>query len=160
MHPKIEELQVSLKALREALDKAIPNDEPFTSQGGWNAPSISWSDLDEAIRDLEELIELHGQDAQVGNVEAYDALIARVKFLQDSTIPNIWGNPVSGLPAFYISISSWHRDIQRLLKSDPRHEVTEELKSLRRRLRAAEATLGALEPSIERVVSMVADIRP
>jgi len=162
VNEKIIELKDRLISLKGALDKAIPNDEAFTTQGGWSAPSVSWADLDAAVEDVIAVIDRRGDGSDPLDTDAADKIekiITRLKFLEDSTVPNIWGNTAAGVQAFLLTMFMVRRDLEIFLKTDPRHQITEDLNAIRRRVRAANATLNSLEPNLTQVSSMVSDIQ-
>jgi hypothetical protein len=82
----------------------------------------------------------------------------RLQYLQQQTIPNIWGNPSAGVPAFMFTMDGLEQALEPVLKHDIRKEAVARLKRLSTQIRGMEARISGLEPRAASIDEKVTSI--
>jgi hypothetical protein len=164
MHPVLITTKQELEKLVTSL-KAIASNEPLNvAHGGWNIPGVTRDELVQVVERVMLLISERGTD-QIG---AGEALITdykqRLEFLRVHTVPQIWGsNATQSVSAFMITMQVLQTALENALPEN--QDLAQEIaharanaKKATTRLRALEASLGALEPRSASLDEMVGRI--
>ncbi|HFL1158284.1 TPA: hypothetical protein ACGSE5_004475 [Escherichia coli] len=152
MNEILSDLTVELESITSKLGTLIPSNEPLSiAHGNWTFPGITKNEL---INKAQELITIiNGLDSNISE-EKENILIdykKRLRFLSDSTIPNIWGNPAQGVPPYLITLDGLKEELDKLFNKN--HNA--DLQRAVTKLRALEARLKQVEPRTSSLSSMV-----
>ena len=120
MNEILMDLKTELENVISKVNSAIPSNEPFSiAHSNWSFPGVTKNDLVSKAQEIISLVE--GLDGDV--FEDSDGVIAdykrRIKFLADSTIPNIWSNAALGVPNYLITLDGLKYELNR--KFDRNH---------------------------------------
>lgn len=156
MHDVLESICSELDQLAAQVNSSIQSDEPFgIVHSSWNFPGVTRSELADVASSIAVLIRERGGD-DLGESEArLSDYPRRIKFLRDSTVPNIWGNPAAGVPAYLLTLECLRAAVAPALTADPHEEIAAALRRMTGKVRALEAQLRDLGPRSETLESMV-----
>jgi hypothetical protein len=159
MHQSLQTIFDQLGKTIQLLQTAITSDQTFAvAHGNWSFPNIGKAELIAKAQSLADLIETEGAD-EVGEQEAVlTEWNKRLVFLQQQVIPNIWGNPVAGVPAYMFAMDGLLAATEPSLKGDSQKEAIAKLKKLSGQIRGMEARMGGLEPRSETIDDKVTAI--
>lgn len=92
MHEALEELQVQLKKVIAQVKATVPAGQVFgIAHSNWSFPGLTSEELSAEAQSLIDFIDDHDVD-DLGEAESVlNDYIRRIKFLHESTVPNIWG---------------------------------------------------------------------
>lgn len=158
MNATLQNLVNELEQLINALNSSIPNDDPFSiAHGNWSFPSVSKSDLINVTNDVATLIKTRGPSDLGKYEQELSGYIRKLSFLRGSTVPNIWGNPQLGVPAYFLTIEGLFRALAPALKNDNdvAAGISQTARRLTTRLRALEVRLNDTEPRTGKLAEMV-----
>jgi hypothetical protein len=118
--------------------------------------SLTRVDLIGEAQSLIDLIKDEGGD-EVGDHEPLlTDYIRRLQFLQQSTIPNLWGNSAAGVPAYMFTLQGLRKALAPILtRGRSREEAITNLRKITGQIRGLEARLNGLEPRAASVAQMV-----
>ena len=159
MHETLEELQVQLKKVIAQVKATVPAGQVFgIAHSNWSFPGLTSEELSAEAQSLIDFID----DCDVDDLgEAESVLsdyIRRIKFLHESTVPNIWGSPSAGVPAYFLTLQGLRKALTTALVRDDHAETTSKLRKLTNQVRSLEARLKDLEPRTTSLATMVARI--
>lgn len=156
MHQSLTNIQKQLEAVISQLRSSIPNDEPFgNAQNNWSFPGLTRAELVAETQSIIDAINDQGGE-EVGDQEArLTDYVRRLQFLQQNTIPNLWGNAGQAVPTFLITLDGLRRALAPILNRDGRKEAIAKLRRLTEQIRNLEARVNGLEPRTEPIATMV-----
>lgn len=155
MHQALEKIQEQLTQVIARL-KASGGDEPFgNAHNNWTFPGLTRLELVEYAQSIIDMIDANEVD-ELGDSEARIIDYARrLTFLQQQTVPNIWGNPAAGVPAYVFTLDGLRKALTPVLVRDDKAEAVAALKRITRELRGMEASLNGLKPRTASLTTMV-----
>lgn len=156
MHQSLKALKEQLLQVIAQLKASIGSDEPFgNAHNNWTFPGLTRSDLVADAQSIIDLIDSNGVE-ELGDSEAIISdYKRRLQLLQQQTIPNMWGNPAAGVPAYIFTIDGLRKALMPVLIRDDRAEAIAALRKITRQLRGMEASLNGLEPRTASLTAMV-----
>lgn len=164
MGEAIRKLEEELQALVKSINNHIPGNEPFNiAHGGWNIPGLSRLDLltqvDRISYSLVSCRELELEDYTEASVLSYTA---RLEFVINNTLPNLWGNPAAAVQALVLTLDGLESFVKSLQSPDDldknREEVRVGIKEASKQLRSMQSRLRTLQPRFENLDSMLSRI--
>ncbi|MGF6771392.1 hypothetical protein P3T18_003871 [Paraburkholderia sp. GAS199] len=156
MHAILEALCVELDQLAAQVKSSIPNDEPFgIAHGNWSFAALTRPELVEAAASIATMIRERGGDSVADNETRLNDYVRRLQFLKASTVPNIWGSPAQGVPAYMLTLDGLRRALLPVLTNDPNLENAAAVRRLATQIRAMEARVKGLEPRSVALADMV-----
>ncbi len=161
MHQVLEEIKEQLTTIIQRLESSIPNDQPFANtHGNWSFPGLTRSELVEDAQSIIDMIDSHEAD-ELGDSEArIKDYVRRLTYLQQATIPNLWGNAGQAVPAYIFTLDGLRKVLAAALVRDDRAKIAAARQKIMRQLRGMEATLNGLEPrtaSLDKMVERIED---
>ena len=159
MHETLEELQAQLKKVIAQVKASIPAGQVFgIAHANWSFPGLTSEELSAEAQSLIDFIDDYGVD-DLGDAESVlSDYIRRIKFLHESTVPNIWGSPSAGVPTYFLTLQGLRKALTTALVRDDHAETTSKLRKLTNQVRSLEARLKDLEPRTTSLATMVARI--
>ncbi len=159
MHETLEELQAQLKKVIAQVKASIPAGQVFgIAHSNWSFPGLTSEELSAEAQSLIDFIDDYGVD-DLGDAESVlSDYIRRIKFLHESTVPNIWGSPSAGVPTYFLTLQGLRKALTTALVRDDHAETTSKLRKLTNQVRSLEARLKDLEPRTTSLATMVARI--
>ncbi|WP_417644613.1 hypothetical protein, partial [Klebsiella variicola] len=152
MHEILSDLKVELESIISKINTLIPSNEPFSvAHANWTFPGLTKNDLINRANNLISLIECIGDDVSEENLIILADYKRRLRFISDSTIPNLWSNAAAGVPAYLLTLDELKKELDKLFDNN----YSAELQKAVRKLRALEATLKGVEPRTASLSSMV-----
>ncbi|EIY5372549.1 TPA: hypothetical protein ACHV3X_001474 [Klebsiella variicola] len=152
MHEILSDLTVELESIISKINTLIPSNEPFSiAHANWTFPGLTKNDLINRANNLISLIECIGDNVTEDNVIILADYKRRLRFISDSTIPNLWSNAAAGVPAYLLTLDELKKELDKLFDNN----YSTELQKAVRKLRALEATLKGVEPRTASLSSMV-----
>jgi hypothetical protein len=150
------ELEKLLDQIVTRLETAVPNDEPFgNAHGNWTFPGLTRAELIEEADSIANQIETRGGD-DIGEHEArLQDYVRRLQFIDGQTIPNLWGNPGVGVPAYLFTMNGLRKALAPVLNQNQHADALVKLKKLTGQLRSMEARLNGLDPRTTSLATMV-----
>jgi hypothetical protein len=116
MSETLAHLQSELEYIISKINSTIPTNDPLNiAHGNWSYVGLNKSQLINIAQDISILIEsINGEF-----FEDSDGLLSdyrrRLRFLADSTVPNIWSSAASAVPAYIITLDSLKSEIEKNL---------------------------------------------
>ncbi|EGA8981075.1 TPA: hypothetical protein ACVNQO_001229 [Escherichia coli] len=146
------DLKTELENIITKINSTIPTNDPLSiAYNNWSFPGITKAELISKAEDIFPLLEsVDGDFFDDSNGILLDSK-RRLRFLSDSTIPNIPSNAALAVPNYLITLESLKGELNN--KLDRNHSA--DLQKAVRRLRALEARLNQLEPKSGSLSSMV-----
>lgn len=146
------DLKAELENIITKINSTIPTNDPLSiAYNNWSFPGITKAELISKAEDIFPLLEsVDGDFFDDSNGILLDSK-RRLRFLSDSTIPNIPSNAALAVPNYLITLESLKGELNKRL--DRNHSA--DLQKAVRRLRALEARLNQLEPKSGSLSSMV-----
>lgn len=159
MHETLESLQTQLKLVITQVETSIPAGQPFgIAHANWSFPGLTSEELVAEAQSLVDLIDKHDND-DLGDAESLlEDYVRRIKFLQSSTVPNIWGNPAAGVSTYLLTLEGLRKILTATLIKDDHAEAITKLHKLTIQVRTIEARLKDLEPRTTSLTTMVSRI--
>lgn len=156
MNETLQKVKTELSNVIGKLQSAIPSDEPFgVAHNNWSFPAITRSELVAEAQSIIDLIDSRGPE-ELGSADALiKDYVRRLNHLQAQTIPNLWGNAGSAVPAYMFTIEGLRRALLPVLIHDGQAESAEKLRRLAIQLRGLESRLHGLEPRTATLSTMV-----
>lgn len=160
MNETLEKINAELKQVVAKIQSHVPAGQPFgNAHNNWSFPGLTAEELAEEAQSLIDLIEENKSD-DLGEFEStLQDYVRRIKFLQESTVPNIWGNAGSGVPTYLMTLQGLRRVLAKALTRDDHAEATAKLRKLTTHVRSLEARLKDLEPRTASLSTMVSRIQ-
>ena len=159
MHEALVEIVERLKSLSESIEKHVGSDEPFSIvHGNWSFPGVTKNELIDEINEFVDQIENEAGEDLGGDVDLIQDYVRRIKYLQESTVPQIWGNSGQAGFALFFTLRGLRRALDASLKNDIRRENIRSQKLIQRSIRAMEARLKEVEPktlSLEKMIERI-----
>lgn len=156
MHEALIAIADQLEKVIASLKSQVPNDEPFgTAHGNYSFPGLTRAELVEEAQSIIDMIDenevevLGSSEARIKDYER------RLVHLQQLTIPQMWGNAGSAVPAYMFTLAGLRKTLESVLKTDDRAEALAALRKLNNQLRGMQARVNALEPRTASLTSMV-----
>lgn len=152
MNNTLSDLTIELEGIISKLGATIPNNEPLSIvHGNFSIAGITKNELINKSQEIITLIKCIDEDIP----EEKDAILIdykrRLRFISDSTIPNIWSSSAQAIPPYLITLDALKEEINKLF--DKNHNAN--LQKAVTRLRALEARLKQVEPRTTSLSSMV-----
>lgn len=158
MHPALVAINVQLDSIVVLLKEAVPSEEAFgLAHGNWSFPGLDRAELIEEAQSIIDLIAERGSD-EITDSDRLTDYLRRLKHLQSSTIPNLWGNAGQAVSAYMLTLHGLRKAIAPSLIPDEQASGLETLKKLNTQRRAIEARLKDLEPRTTSIAEMVGRI--
>jgi hypothetical protein len=159
MHETLEALQTQLKQVVAKVKAAVPAGQPFgVAHNNWSFPGLTSEELASEAQSLVDLIDDLGDD-DVGDAESVlQDYVRRIKFLHESTVPNIWSNAATGVPTYLLTIQGLQKVLTAALVRDDHAVQVAKLRKLTNQVRSMEARLRDLEPRTTSLTTMVSRI--
>jgi hypothetical protein len=156
MHEALIAIGDLLEKVITQLKTAVPSDEPFgTAHGNWSFPGLTRAELIEEAQSIIDMID-ENEVETLGSSEARVRDYARrLVHLQQQTIPNLWSNAGSAVPAYMLTIAGLRKTLEPVLNTDERAEAQAKIRKLSIQLRAMEARVKGIEPRTTDLNSMV-----
>ncbi|HCI6654123.1 TPA: hypothetical protein NPP25_003615 [Klebsiella quasipneumoniae subsp. similipneumoniae] len=152
MNEVLSDLIVELESIISKLGTIIPTNDPFSIvHANWTFPGLTKNDLINKARNLISLIECIEDDIPDEKISILMDYKKRLRFISDSTIPNLWGNVAAGVPPYLMTLDGLKEELNKLF--DKNHNA--DLQRAVRGLRALEARLKQVEPRTASLSSMV-----
>lgn len=156
MHEVLEKLKSELDDLIKEVESKIPNEEPFgIAHGNWSFPELTRSELVEEAQSIVDLIDDHHTDDLGKSEKRLADYTRRIQYLRSNTVPNIWGNAASAVPAYLLTLNGLRSSLRSALTFDQQKEASKRLRNLRNQLRGMEARLREIEPRTGTLAEMV-----
>lgn len=156
MHEALVAIADQLEKVIASLKSQVPNDEPFgTAHGNYSFPGLTRVELVEEAQSIIDMIDenevevLGSSEARIKDYER------RLVHLQQLTIPQMWGNAGSAVPAYMFTLAGLRKTLESVLKTDDRAEALAALRKLNTQLRGMQARVNGLEPRTASLTSMV-----
>ncbi len=159
MHETLEKLHGKLTELESQVNTIGSAEQPFNmAHGNWTFPALTREDLAQEARSLIELIEKNSTDELGDHGDELQDYVRRIEFLRGSTVPNLWGNPGAGVPAYLFTLERLRKVLTAALVHDDHEEALVKLRKLTAQVRTMEARLKDLEPRTTDLASMLSRI--
>lgn len=146
------DLKLEIENIVSKINSTISSNEPLSiAHANWSFPGLTKNEL---ILRAQELLPL--LDSLNGDFfEDSDGVLVdykrRLRFLADSTIPNMWGNAALAVPNYLITLDGLTYELKK--KLDRNHSA--DLHKAVGKIRALEARLKQVEPQTASLISMV-----
>jgi len=156
MNDTLQKVQAELANVIGQLQSVIPNDEPFgNAHNNWSFPGLTRPELIAEAQSIVDMIAERGAE-DIGNADAHiNDYLRRLKHLQSHTIPNMWSNAGSAVPAYMLTMDGLRKALLPAMRRDEQAESTAALRRLTGRLRAMEARMNGIEPRAAQLTTMV-----
>lgn len=158
MHATLLTIENELQQLAASVKATVPSNEPFNiAHGNGFFPGLTRDELAQAADGIIELISARGGDVLAANETLLADYPRRLVFLRTTTLPQLWGNPASGVPAFFITLDGLRRALEPAMgiTTDEAIEASKTLKRLTNALRGVEARINDLGPRSTNLLVMV-----
>lgn len=145
-----------LEQLSAAIVSFVPSDSVLNiAHGNWSFPGITAHDMTSVVDGLKaELI----NDVDDDLFEASPALVgfaARIQFLRNSTVSQLWGNGSQAVPALMITLDTLKRLISGAIKAESGENLAKQARALTKQLLSAEARVRDLTRRSAELDSMI-----
>lgn len=159
MHATLDVIREQLTQVIVQVKATVPASQPFgIAHNNWSFPGLTSEDLVAEVQSLVDLIDEHGE-TDLGDADTVLLdYVRRIKFLHQSTVPNIWGNPAVGVPTFLFTLHGLQKELAATLSPYDHSKAVVKLRKLTNQVRSMEARLKELEPRTTSLSSMVARI--
>jgi hypothetical protein len=165
MHQTMSQISAELDQLAAALKSALGSNEPFSvAHNNWSFPGLTRDELASRIIAISMLIKERATDQEPSNNKLLADYPRRIAYLRSATLPNLWGNPSVGVPAFLVTLEGLEAALMEGLPAageSANEALAEAAKGSRRaieRLRGIEGRLSEIEPRQENLAKMIAEI--
>lgn len=156
MHQVLTEIRNELKNIIARIPQVIGSDEPFGNvHGNWSFPGLNRSELVAEAQSIIELIDERGLDeVSTGEAQIRD-YVRRLQFIQQQTLPNLWGNAALGVPAYMYTLDGLRKALNPALRQDDSVAAGERLRKVINAIRRMEAQIAGIEPRTSNINSML-----
>lgn len=159
MHETLESIKAQLKQVVVQVKAQVPAAQPFgIAHNNWSFPGLTSEELTEEAESLIDLIDEHSSDDLGENESVLQDYVRRIKFLHESTVPNIWGSASNGVPTYLLTLQGLRNALTAALVYDDHAATTAKLRKLTNQVRSLEARLKDLEPRTTSLTTMVSRI--
>jgi hypothetical protein len=156
MHQSLLNIEQQLEKIIAQLRSSISSDEPFgNAHGNWSFPGLTRAELIGEAQSIIDLIQDEGAD-EVGEHEAQlTDYVRRLQHLHQQTIPNMWANAGTAVPAYMLTLDGLRKALAPVLTRGSHREAIVNLRKLTGQIRGLEAVLNGLQPRAEKITQMV-----
>ncbi|WP_321919808.1 hypothetical protein [Paraburkholderia tropica] len=156
MNETLQNICTELEQVIAQLSSSLPSDQPFgLTQGNWSFPNLSRAELIAEAKSIIELIKDRGGEELGENADLIKDYPRRLQFLRSSTIPNLWANAASGVPAYQATLAGLASALSTALTNDGATDAALAIRRLTQQVRAMEARLRDLAPRSEMLSNML-----
>ncbi|MFC4862105.1 hypothetical protein ACS8MQ_13265 [Pseudomonas sp. MAHUQ-62] len=156
MHEALEAIAEHLEKVIAQLAAVVPNEEPFgNAHNNWSFPGLTRAELVEEAQSIIDMID-ENEVEELGSSESRIKDYARrLAHLQQQTIPQLWSNAGTAVPAYMLTLAGLRKTLEPVLTKDKRAEALATLRKLTTQLRGMEARVKGLEPRTASLTTMV-----
>ena len=159
MHETLTSLQEQLAQVVTKFNTTITTNEPLgIIHNNWSFVGLTRDELAAEAQSIIDLIYAYESDDLGDAATLLQDYIRRIKFLHENTIPNLWANANTAVPAYLLTIQALRKYLTGALVKDDHAEAVAKLHKLTIQVRNLETRLKSLEPRTTSLAEMVSRI--